>query len=443
MKKQLLLIGIFSWLITSCISDEPLQSEGTQDVCSSVSSTTRTIDEAISIIEENYDNLLDTKMSRAGLKIDRDDVIVIGSESTSRSAVADTALYVVNFGENSGFAVITADKDLTPILAMTDNGEINNVDDIEVPGLKAFMKASIAYASRGGGNSTLGLDPGVIGPGKYMYYHRVVDTSYVNKSPCVEVAWGQDWPTGYFCPNKISGCVVTAAVQALSYFEYPKYLKLTYPERDKETEYFNWPNIKAKVESSPFQPITTTYIDGLDEHLALARLSAELGQRIIANYDDPTKTSASLHSLWRQLKQITPSITFSEVKYEVPKISSLYQWNIILMDGYYDEDYKGGHTWLIDGYKSKVLHVREYEIPAPPLIDLDGNIVVKGYTPVATYNNVVYSLSHINWGWDGFYNGYYDVGVYDLSKCKEPDGQNYKKDINFSYITRYFTMYRQ
>jgi len=428
-------------VITSCTNDEPISNNVEADVTSENNeSKIRTIEDAISIASQNYGNLFDMPASRCGLNIDPNNVVVLGSKAASRSGASDTAIYVVNFGDNKGYAVVSANKECTPLLAMTDNGEITNIDSIEIPGLKTFMKGAVAYSSGGSNVIIPPTKPGDDGREPLLYFGEVVEDEYYSYGRGVDVNWGQNWPEGYFWPNKISGCVITAGLQAFSQVEYPKSIKLTYSDRDQENLVLDWSAIKKNVVSKRFYPKNIENISNLDSHLDLARLSREIGYRIKAN-PDSTGTSSNLRKLRKLLKNIIPEIEISDMCSGAPKVATMHpRWSSIIMEGKENKDSKFGHAWIIDKYKTHIQHVKIYAVEHP-LFDIDGNFVPVG-EPTSTYDYRIYSLSHINWGWNGSGNGYYDVGVYDLTKCKEPDLSKSSDTTNFEYIIDYFTIYK-
>jgi len=452
MKKLLLQMGIVGALLTSCSNDEPMPKITENDaVTVAESSHIRSVDEAIDLVTEHYGNIIGEHTSRTALNIDRSNVIVLGAKSASRSGAVDTSLYVVNFGDDSGFAVVTADKELTPILAMTDNGEITDINDIEIPGLKAFMQASMMYAIGGGNVPKPTPTDSLTLPEEKQFFVQIADTITFNHAPEVEVAWGQKWPLGYFCPNKTAGCVVTAAVQALSHFEYPKSISLNYPQKDRSTQSLHWPYIRNNVVCSSSYPYDINNIAKLDDHLALARLCREMGYQISATYYEegalgpyePASTSANLENLNTYLKHITPEIEISSISYEAPNVPKMKRWNVIIMGGMRTENSTSGHAWLIDGFKSKIQHCKDYALEGKVAYDRNGNpIIPSTLEPFMEYDVTIYSMSHINWGWNGNFNGYYDVGVYNTSKCKEPDGEHMWGLDNYTYIINYFTMFK-
>ena len=435
-------------LLTSCSNEEPIfKTTESEAITTDTNSAIRSVDEAIDLVTEYYGSIIGERASRAALDIDRSNVIALGPKHVSRSNAADTALYVINFGDNSGFAVVTADKSLTPILAMTESGEITDIDNIEVPGLKAFMQASMTYASASepqGSEKT--ITPPVIKPDQpvnKLYRGEVVYKTAYEHTPEVNVSWGEVWPTGYYCPNQKAGCVVTAALQALSRFEYPKLLRLTYNDRDMEYVSINWPTLKNNVGCRGYIPPTLDRIRNLEDCLTLGRVSRQIGELIGADYTNQNFTKASLGELRNTLKSIAPNISYSDITYSAPNISNIPTWNVIMMTGReIEDDENTSHCWLIDGCKYENWHVYVY-VTENPRFDDEGNFIPSG-EPVESYNQTIYTMSHINWGWGGYYDGYYDVGVYDIEKCKERDlpFSTYGADYKYDYITSYFTMYK-
>ncbi|MCM1452079.1 MAG: C10 family peptidase [Clostridium sp.] len=442
-KLSFLTLLAFSVGLWSCTNDEPFVNiADEQKAVDPDASNIRSVEEVLEIVSENYGAIFQGHNSRA-MSLTPKDVVVFGSNKASRSAASDTAIYVVNFGDNNGYAVVAANKECTPLLALTDNGEITNIDDIEIPGLKAFMDASILYAITPGAPDK--PKPGgslIINPDPILCMERVVTTTTRDHKPAVKVMWGQDWPTGYFCTNKISGCVVTAGVQALSYFELPTSINLTYPERDQNYQSFNWASLKENVASSYSSPSNFSNVSHLEDYLALARISREIGHRINANYDSPYGTAASIVDLRKVFLNITPELEISQIYDKSPDVPNLKRWDLIIMRGSLSENEKAnGHAWILDGYKEKIDHVKVYAVDHP-LYDENGNFIPAG-DPVSVYDSPVYQLSHINWGWDGSNNGYYDVNVYDPAKCKEYDtAYNYSVSQDFKYYIRYFTMFK-
>lgn len=112
-KLSFFLILLACVFITACNSDEPtLKSVSDTESVISKPSNIRTVEEAIEIVSNNYADVYKEHSSRT-INLNPQNVVVFGSNKASRTAAVDTMLYVVNFGDNNGFAIVAADKDCT------------------------------------------------------------------------------------------------------------------------------------------------------------------------------------------------------------------------------------------------------------------------------------------------------------------------------------------
>lgn len=442
MKKFKIYVSLIIGLVfVACTDDELRGINLPEEEVSNV----RTVNDVIEIVYDAYSSLYGESVSRSGLNITVDNVKVFGSGKISRSTADDASMYVVNFGDNQGFAVVTANKNCTPLLAFAESGQVNEIDSIDNPGLKAFMENALAYSSLKpiGGDGREPITPMPTPP----TIVEIVDTVKAAIEPKVKTNFGQRWPEGYFCPNKISGCVITAAVQAMSYYEYPKSISLTYPSKDQSEQLLPWVYYKEYLQSKSYYP-STIYMDTISLHhyYGMARFCRELGYRVKADYSKPDATGARIADMQPLLSRLVPQVKFSDIVYEVPTESNIKGNDIIMMTGFsrIDEDgrYVDGHTWLIDGYKSETHHYRVYEVNYPVVEGIP--FVPQGY-PKSEYDKKQYALSHINWGWNGTSNGYYDIGVFDLTKCIEYDDENNVTfdASDYKYYVHYFTMNKE
>ena len=214
--------------------------------------------------------------------------------------------------------------------------------------------------------------------------------SYTPVEPLLgKIEWGQSNPYNYFCPimkgeknRSPAGCIATAMAQILGYHQWPKHSRgqhsLPYDrsvilDYDKDGEY-DWENIYlGNYHTDNTTPKQDTAIAKLMWHLGVAcdmQYSAngsgasgyEMIYRAIRHFDidssaqiyylDFLHAEAFTNLIYEQLQQKQPCmITGSTVKRE-------------------------GHAFVGDG------------------IDEEGKV-------------------HINWGWDGMYNGYFYVTLLD------------------------------
>lgn len=341
------------------------------------------------------------------------------STISSRAEVSDTSLYVVNF-ENDGFAIISSNPRSVGLLAITEDGRIENIDEIENPGLKQFVYAASRYIPE---DSITGYE---------WYDVETVDTiDFAQVQPRISTRWGQRWPEGYLCPNGIAGCVPLALAQTLAYFEEPKSISYTYSSRDIDNEYLNWSNVKNVVRSInlPVQNFNPLYYS--PEYMTLARVCREIGQRLSADYISDA-TGSRAEKIPPILSNLAPNLNTSVIYYSNPNPEKDLGNGIIIVEGY--KYRSSGHTWLIDGWKRWTVHHKGYTMRT------NGIISVKELE--WDYNrDVLYS--HYNWGWNGMGNGYYYYSVFNPSKYTELDegvspvnGDDYSSSVYFFVINK-------
>jgi hypothetical protein len=162
--------------------------------------------------------------------------------SNENSENVDTLFYVINFENNQGFAIASADQRYEPVFCVTESGNYHYGDSIENPGFEIFMEGLDLYAA------SICTDPDclswigdIAGPWETV-------TQVAEK---LTVRWGQDSPYSNNCPPYSiidpytgavigsgrcpSGCVATAIAQIFSYYEYPA---------SHGSYVYNWTNIK-------------------------------------------------------------------------------------------------------------------------------------------------------------------------------------------------------
>ena len=91
----------------------------------------RTSEEVLDIAQHSL-KLLDGHPTRSGImvrELDLKNGIGVFTDKATRSLSLhgiDTLMYVVNFKNNAGFAMISARRDLPPLLAVTEDGSLVN-----------------------------------------------------------------------------------------------------------------------------------------------------------------------------------------------------------------------------------------------------------------------------------------------------------------------------
>ncbi len=390
--KVLFFIAITVFAISSCVVENRLLElkQKSQDV-----SLTIPIEEAI----EQLDVFLNRNFYLTrGQTISYSDVEVVSSRQMTRSngeslPKVDTLLYLINFGEDSGYAILSADKRLgTSIIAVTECGSISSND----------FDFSIQNATRVEGGGTLGSGSDDLGDGDDdgnlpndfivefvegqlgdgFNYGGIIappsDTTHnYSVAPMLTTIWGQDSPYNLKCPiedgvQTPAGCVAVAVGQVAAFLE----LDCSQLENN-----YDWSIIKSV--GSIVDHNDTSYTSAQEEQIST--FIREVGDMCDIDYDIDSSTTLpwKINNCLNEFK--CENNTFY-IGYDVSDVTrSLSRGNPVIVSAARNWAIKG-HTWVIDGYD---IH----------------------YNPYDENNNV---LVHCNWGWCGLCNGFYYSGVFDV-----------------------------
>ena len=402
---------IVSLVCTSC-QEEGITSEEVSSEDSSIHMK-RSYDEALAIAQESL-SMLDDAKTRSGQKrtIDLSNTqYVLSNRTRSGQDTLDTLLYVFNFADDAGYAVISTNAAATGLLAITEAGNYNETELKKNGGLALFIEKAKVY-SRGGHLIEPGLNP-------FVDTLSSVLIEYVN--PLIEVTWGQCFPEGLYCPNTIAGCTNTATAQIASYFEYPTQLQLDFAQADSSSVTLNWTAMKQHIRGSSSCISHNNCTASVEAHKNIGRLCRQCAYYNMSSFykdslfiftssplphdyysytayiSDGTYTRTAESYTGTALLAFGYSVT--STIYYFPKCTQTYLDNgwPIIMCGLDNPD--KGHTWVADGYKYYEDTLLSYITPLPSII-----------TQYRYYN-------HFNWGWDGSSNGYFYDGVFNSSNA--------------------------
>jgi len=354
---------------------------------------------------------------------------------TSRAADPDTLIYIVNEANGKGFVALTGDE-RHEVLAVSDNGTIGNIEDIDNPGLRIFFEEAAEYASTLSGST---LPGGALDPIPYF----IEELKFVHSDVCAPRCftwWGQQYPEGLYCSNRYSGCTITATAQALSYFETPDTINLTYDDADTSYVDLNWGAMKQYVKSLSLYEYNNTSRQRLpiqqESEKNLGRLCRELGHRMHAEYASGG-TAASLDEMARVVNQLCPTLQVYGRYYGAPIARNVLSDCIIIMQGsqyrseadsvQFNHDNCLAHAWIVDGY---TYNVTEHNI----YVYKNGSYV---YSENLSYVETI-DLQHINWGWRGRCNGFFNINVFNPNAAEKPDTDSNSVSYNFNHEYSYF-----
>lgn len=435
----------------------------------------RSVDEAIEIANSSAMFFFGDGVSRSGKERYASDVRIVRG-AFSRSSSTDTLLYVVNYADSAGFAVIAADYRIEPVFAVTEFGSYDG-GRTGCPGFDMFMDMTLDYLYErvdslppynprdpnpepptypGGGETvdTTGwkwVTPGGDGggntpqpnPGGTPYQTRENDqiTWHVRIEPVIANRWDQSSPWGDYCENRVVGCGPLAVAMVLSYYELPTRITGRYDEfRNGESNgvqiqdfTLNWSRIKRFNKVDGANVITDlSQVEKLAAKNEMARLGRNIGFRSRANYivaPNPydNNTSTTLKENRSTLISFGLKCT-SIADYSASEVSKMGS-NIIIIRGATEN---GGHEWILDGIKRYTsVHTCYYREN-----DTDSWKVLSRQSSLCHYN-------HFNWGWGTFGVGWFNDKVFNSSYYHSLDpssisynGGDFKNDVKFIIVSK-------
>jgi hypothetical protein len=386
--------------------------------------------------------------------------------------IPDTIAYVFNFGEEDGFAIISADTRIeAPILGYSGSGTLGT--EIDNPGLGMFLEGTEDYILRSIADaehkrdSLIGMimtklnvqnesDTKVVTTTtatiSNMRIIQTVDTRTTSQvSPLLPVQWGQGTPYNQTVPKSCTnrtdgkapaGCVATAVAQIMAYWRHPASIDGTAMNWTELTRYTARPdaydNVRGKLSVNNSSPLFRNQV---------AHLMERIGKYTKMNYGcDGSGTSSG------------NAITYlNNLGYRVAVWPAAYNYNTVLLmlnnripvsvGGYSSKTthkflgitvnttYSGGHQWVVDGYLNQIQYVT---ITVEQLDKSTGKVLNR--TTSSGTNTISYL--HNNWGWNGSDNGYYIAGSFNADDMELASGTKSESKYNFQYANDMFAVYR-
>lgn len=454
--------------LQSCTDDGPgiPHADDAEDVAQKRNPLMRSPEEAIDIAQRAWEDFYDdenSSASRSGRRcvIDygRPVEVIKGAKSRGGSG-QDTLLYVVNFADDAGFAVIAAPRHVDELLAVTSQGHYypeSQPDQEKVPGFEMWMENARAYAAisfprdssimidpdrpkidtnivvgpfepidppGGGGGGTIVRDttkrPDPNDPGRLQQKEWEDTTLKCIFDRQLPGSWGQggavgdlyNAPESYYFSNGLCGCVTVAIAQICAYYKEPSRVYLIRPGVGQLYS-LDWDKmVKHRVyHENEFNHVewSCKYEDVETSHIMIAKFCKAIADRSDATLkDDATGISKkkALESLKSLLSRNISSDWIAYTSYDYPGRGQLF-----LMRG--DGD-KGGHEWVCDG--TRYVEYIHYFATRP---NSSSQWQIQSSEPGKSI------MLHYNWGWYGLDNGWFNQKVISAG------GHTFK---NFEYV---------
>lgn len=377
------------------------------------------------------------------------DISVSGGKAATRSSVGvdlpDTMVYVVNFADNGGFAILGARRSLEPVYAVTESGSfdagkldetlarlsvqcmqetspapVSDADsfiDIGTDYVYELVAAGLINLPDGGVRPPIGgwgdNGWGDSGTRTFLGYS---DWEISEKTgPLVTVKWNQTHPFNMsmdpwdpgdlnylkFYKNRYpSGCGIIAMAQIMTCVKRPAKAPAG------KTVSYDWENLKT---ISNYENVSLHFLPGayvgynIEYARQLADVLYDLGIRFGRQYQNG-ETVVAPENVIIGLKNMDAGY-YADAAFDVVDLDKMYaqldKGKPLYMQGMIETG--AGHAWVVDGYalvKRTGTYVTKYDDESKE--DL--------YLIETQFAHFI----HVNWGYSGAHDGYYSISLLDM-----------------------------
>lgn len=334
----------------------------------------------------------------------------IGQQSVKRAKVlnkqqsttSSRGYYVFPHDGNCGYTIVSGDDRMPEIVgySTTDTYSEENMPD----GMKHLMQAYEAMATA--------LANGDAKVERCLAEKEALAADSTYRQPRVapllaDIVWGQTEPYNNLCPmyddqrRTLNGCVPTAMAQLMMYYQYPQTLQSDIPAYQTQSYQLNMPSVSAgeRYDWDNMLPQYSGSAYTAEQANAVAKLMYHCGLSVKADYG-PSSTSALC----------TPNVLVKYWGYDPDVIKFLFRENFSLREW----------TAILD---AELQASRPVYYIGVPFTSVGHAFLCDGADGDGLY--------HINWGWSGWSNGYFDITVLNSdysgteSATAPADGYNY------------------
>lgn len=326
----------------------------------------------------------------AMLGIEMDAEVAASAKAAPRMSVSSavspsaTCYYVFANGEDKGFTIVSGDDRMPEVVGYSAQG---TYDPDHLPAnYVGFMKAYQETVE-----ALLKGDAQVSGGLAEVRQWRAERAGSAAVAPLLDgIKWDQREPYNNMCPlykgtnRSVTGCVATAMAQVMMYYQYPKKLKSTIESYTTKAYGINIPAIYsgATYDWDNMLPDYSKSDYNSAQADAVAKLMYHCGAAVKMDYGPSSRAN------------VTPTILATYFGYDADlmqdltrTVFTLQQWMTLI-----DNELKAKRPILYSGQASDEGH----------------EFVCDGSDGKGLY--------HINWGWGGYQDGYFDLTILQPTK---------------------------
>lgn len=279
--------------------------------------------------------------------------------------------YVFNDTVAKAFVIVSSDIRIHDVLGVCRNATFD-ADNIPC-GMKVLLDG---YAEQYGKIEDAG------------YTDAVEDADgqeYRSVLPMITTTWGQDTPYNDNCPyNTLSGCVATAMAQVMKYYRYPESGANSFSYTTRTNRLYCSYNFSTST--FDWEAMTDTYTNNstASSREAVANIMQACGVAVGMDYRTSGQGGSGAYGM--------------DVAYALKKY---FRYPV---PAYYDRNYFKYQEW------HDIVH-RELETGRPLIYFGHDRLQGTGHAFVVDGYDSDKNLFHVNWGWEGIYDGYYKLDI--------------------------------
>lgn len=383
---------------------------------------TITIDEALSNLE-----LFKLGQGTKAYSEDKEiaEIITIMSDGSPATTKSDNSalplMYIVNYAENSGYSVLSADRRIgTDVLAITEKGNISekSVYDLTISDSEKLLPLTLLCNYAIQASSTIPIRDSFAEDNTEMIGHELEDSVDIPRGEWVITVWDKvettnevpvmlktEWhqwaPFNNLCGKYAAGCTAVAMMQIMAYNCYPDPFKVG----------------DFTIPFEELREMSSVPNDGSTYAYNVALLTKSIWD-YCGDHHDPFNSDNLSTLIWPKHaeKYFKNVLGYKNVeRYADNKTCNINMIVRCLKKGYpvflaAKANSLNAHSWVVDG----LVVTRRY-----------GH---KEGEDSGIYRGDVYaseSYLHCNWGWGGKDDGYFLAGVFDTDLS-----------YNFDYLTK-------
>lgn len=385
MKKKLTYFAAVALVLAACNSEEPIVPPMVKNDAMGANPYRVSLTDALKNADALFGELGEGETTRSAER--KVESVEYYSRPGTRALGGDTLLYLVNYADDAGFALLSADSRLRPIYAISDEGSMSFSDTTYNKGLALFARGVEADVE-----NAIASSPSISFPIDSLILMRRVVREVEPLLNYYQSRWNQTYPYNQYCftddgrPAYV-GCTAVAAGMIMSYYKHPRtYAGYTFDwnainsgQNDDDLARF----LRSLGDENNLQMIYGAVVDGFGSISYNTRFFPTFENMGYGGYEEMQNFSEE------EICTILDNHSSSQLNTMGPVLISGARMGASGMVG---------HSWVIDGYV-------QYEVTSP--------LIGQGYVP----DDILY---HCVWGWGGNCNGYF-YWARDLSFGGRPE----------------------